>query len=131
MINLVSVSVPSESEQSVVEPNQKNAVTTDNETEKTDIEEVNVVEKARPHPTKRAHSWFLHYSFQFIMPTHSSVLSTSQQPNTPEFIQGSSRDMDLCVDQLSQQLQHSASFIEDPDSMWVRDSREGEDIFEF
>lgn len=63
------------------------------------------------------------------------MLSVLEQPQVPEFIQGSSGshglDIDLSVDQLTQQLQESASFKEDPDSIWLGESNDNKDIFTF
>ena len=63
------------------------------------------------------------------------VLSVLEQPQVPEFVQGSSGShglgVDLGVDQLTQQLQESASFKEDPDSIWLGESNDNKDIFTF
>ena len=59
------------------------------------------------------------------------VSSLLEQPPVSEFIQGSSRTHDAGIDQLSQQLQQSASFNEDPNSVWVGGSDDEGDLFKF
>lgn len=49
----------------------------------------------------------------------------------PEFIQGSSRDNESDLNHLALQLQHSASFEEDPNSVWVRAKDTDADLWNF
>ena len=109
-LSLASILISSESEE--LEESEETSdlnVTPRNaakEINKTDTEEVDIVDKPCPHPTKRP---------QGLAPSPSSllddtdllyiVLLTLEEPPAPEFLEGSSKD----VDQLSQQLHQSAS----------------------
>ena len=55
------------------------------------------------------------------------VSLTLEEPQAPEFTEGSSKD----VEHLSQQLQQSASFTEDPSNVWLGGSIDEADLFEF